>query len=300
MRGPGLHHGLPIVTVLALWTATFSLSCWRDIVGDSTAPPGGRRAAGAMDAMLGAGRSAVGGGMFDLADLYFHRGVQRSAPASSRDWALQRLARQISPEGRAHREGGDVREIMPWLWLAVRARPDHVDTYLVASFWLATAIGRRDLAIQLLTEAQQNIRCAYEIQLEKGRLYLRERRLAEAKSAFDAGLAFWPGDRDPRERDARLDQARLLLYRALLHETDGELAKAAANLRAIVTLFPDRSYLLDRAAELESGRSSALAASDYWQRLLDGEDRQRGDHPCDRDDHGTPHDRETHAPKSGK
>lgn len=273
----------PMFAVMSLWGAAFTVSC------NLTACPPGPHQAGsdrgsALGALFGESRVALGGVFYQNADKYFHRGVEH-ARAQAFDGALfQRLRDDISPRGHAHATGQQVTEIMPWLQFAIASDPHRIETYLVAAFWLATDADRPDVALEVLDRAQWNNPFSYEVQLEKGRILLHQHRADDARQAFDAGLAFWPGTHDPRDEGVRHDRASLLLYRALLYEAAGKKTQAIAALREILALFPARTHLLRRIATLEKGDRPALLAQEYWQRALADDTRQRRQAPCGRDD----------------
>lgn len=178
---------------------------------------------------------------------------------------------------------------MPWLRLAIRMDPHRAETYLVAAFWLSHEARRPNVALEILQEAQVAIPFNHEIQLEKGRLLLRQHRLDEATAAFEAGLAFWPGAVDPQSHEGRVDRASLLLYRSLLHEAAGRTEPAISDLAEIVKMFPERVSLQHRIEELRTGEGSTLSASRFWKQLISEEDEARQGAICPLD---TAHDHE--------
>lgn len=287
MRPPGPRAGWLVVVVLL--GCAFCLSCRMEIRGN-TVPPRADGARSVLASLFGESRLALGNSFYEKADSYFHRGIpHRKDRAFDRNVFLE-LRKQIAPEGHHHIAGGDVEEMMPWLWLALRANPGDIETYLVTAFWLAGDGGRVDKAHEVLDEAQRNIPYAYEVQLEKGRLFLREQRLHEAQAAFDAGLAFWRHNR-PEGDDARHDYASLLLYRALLCEAEGRRDDAIGCLEEIMAVFPERTYMQDRIDTLRRGDKPAFAASTVWANLLAADEKARHEAVCPFDDeHAHGHD----------
>jgi tetratricopeptide (TPR) repeat protein len=274
--------------IVLLWGASFVASCRLAVL--LPAPAATDAGSAVLGALMGSSRAALGHQFYETADTYFHRGVGHKRERAFTDAPFQRIKDEISPHAHVHLEGDNIGEIMPWLRFAISADPGRAETYLVAAFWLATDARRPDLALDLLNEAQWNCPFSYEVQFEKGRLHLHAQRIREARQAFDAGLAFWPGDLDPESEDARHDRAGLLLYRALIHEADGERDKAVAALEEILSLFPERRHLLKRIADLRSGEQPALLAGDYLQQLVEEDRDERRNAPCGRDEHEHDHD----------
>ena len=228
-----------------------------------------------------------------MADQYFHKGVKHLRPRAFNNSIFQKVADEISPKVHAHLLGTEVTEMLPWLWLAIQTNPRRLDTYLVAAFWLATDAQRPDLALNVLDEAQRNVPHSYEVQLEKGRLFLRQNRIAEAAAALDTGLAFWPGAGNRDSYDMQYDRASLLLYRAVVHELQGESEKAIAGLRQILRMFPERTGVKERIRQLEQGvDTSLLPAARLRQMLKDDDIRQHSATCTHEDEHEHEHDHE--------
>ena len=278
-----MRNSCPWLGVVVTWGAAFCVSCHL-----STVPPGppdaddGRSVAGAL---LGGSRIALGGRFYKLADLYFHKGVAHEKPVAFNDAVYQRAQEQISPRGHVHTDGRVVHEIMPWLWLATKADPHNVDTYLVAAFWLATEGGEPDVALDLLRRAQAANPFSYRIQLEKGRILVKEARLAEAADAFAAALAFWPGDDAPDSEEALYDKRNVLLHQALLHEVYGRNDEAIAKLEQVLELFPHLEALHKRIHELREGHEPSVLAAQLMRAMFSEVkearmecSRQHGDH----------------------
>ena len=281
---------LPSVRFLVWWGMlgltglVFTLSCLLVVVRPVEGESGERSVAAAL---FGESRLALSGHFYEMADMYFHRGVEHIREEAFSDGFFQKIYAEFSPRKHVHVAGHDVNEIMPWLKLAIRMDPHNVELYTVTAFWLATEGGHPNIALNVLHQALAHNPYCYQAQLELGRIYLRMERLQEAKRAFDAGLAFWEKAAQKESRDARWDKAALLLYRALLHEADGETELAAAQMREVVSMFPERKGLLARIAALEKGESPLVNARRYWKNVLVEETKQRAacKHTAEHEDH---------------
>jgi len=229
-----------------------------------------------VERILGSSRLALSSYFFDMADVYFHKGVEHVETRAFEDGFFQTVSKAISPERVVHAAGQNVKEMMPWIRLATRTDPHNLDPYLVGAFLLSREIGRPDLAHELLREAQYDNPKSYEAPLEDARVYLKEKNVPAAKHALDVGLAFWPGGKDPQDADARQDKAALLLFRGLLHEVDGENVAAIANYQEILILFPERTALQTRIESLRGGGQPSVLATWLWRDTLIQQDRQGG------------------------
>ena len=236
-------------------------------------------------AIMDAGRTAVSAYLYEKADLYFHAGKQRKTTLAFTGSPFQKLASQLNPTEHVHITGKGVEEILPWLWMAIRADPHNLQHYFVASFWLAHETGRPDLARALLAEARWNNPYSYTVAMEDAMIALKNKQIGEASLLLDAGLAFWERNAPTRNEDERSDKARMLLYRALLHEAAGNAPDAIRLLEEILALYPARKGIHARIDELKAGDRPSLLASGAWSDILRSEIDSQREHNCEYDDH---------------
>lgn len=279
MRRPSVKPGFWIVPlILALWGVAFTLACWL-----TSLPPEGISTEDERDSAtlkaLGATRVALGNRLFEEADRTFHMGVGVYRRAAFTN-GFVRLGRAITPEGHVHLRAEGVNELAPWLYFATRANPHNVEAYIVAAFWLAGEGGRPDLAARVLDEARSNNPRNYRVYLEKGRLALKNDNAAEAARAFDAALRLWESDSGTDKVQARLDRAEMSIYRGLLFENNGEITGALNCYGDMLKLFPERSGIRERVAELTATGRARAAPADVWRTIM----FQRR-HVCEREEH---------------
>lgn len=209
-----------------------------------------------MEAVFGEARFLLGNRFYQQADVYFHRGLEDEQPDrafSGGPFAILRNA--VEPAMHIHAETAtEIREIMPWLELAMRTRPDHAESTLVTAYWLGKRLQRFDLAEAVLLRAQQHIPYAYSVQLEKARLYLYQDRYREALAALNAAIAFWGKTANPENPDDRIDLADALTLRALLLEVENRPQEAIADYRSLLTIAPARPAPVQRLAALDQGK----------------------------------------------
>jgi tetratricopeptide (TPR) repeat protein len=178
--------------------------------------------------------------------------------------------------------------MMPWIWLAIRADPHNLTPYLTGAFLLSHEIGRPDLAHEILREAQYNNPFNYEAPLEDGRIFLREKKVQEARHSLDVAIAFWPGGRPTDNPDVQNDRTTLLFYRGLLYEVDGESQNAIDCYTQILDLFPNRKILESRIDSLKNNNQPSVLATRLWHGMLLKQDDQEG--ICHDREHGEHHD----------
>lgn len=263
---------------MLLMVITFCMSAKLTITGADIAMRGHDTSVAAM--LLGAGRKAISAYFFEIAEVYFHAGMERRRATAFEDSIYQKWLSAISPRIHVHRHGKEIDEIMPWMWLAVRADPSNVEHYLTVAFCLAHELKRPDLAHSVLAEARWGNPFNSKIALEDAVLYLREGQIETSMALFNAALAFWPLTEHSDEADANMEKARTLLFRALLFEAKGDNASAIADLEAILKMFPNRKSLQTRITELASGNAPSLLASTYWNDILHQELVEKKGHKC--------------------
>lgn len=248
--------------------------------------------ASAMGYLLDESRSIIGALCYAKAEEYFHGGIRPTRPVAFNDSWFQLWNGRIHPSAHHHLTGRAVNELMPWFWLSLQVDPHNTGTYLATAFLLSTEGHRFDLAHRVLREAQANNPFDPAIQLERAKLFLKQRRIEAARNALDAGLAFWPGRAAATSNDAMLLKADLLMYRGLLHEAYQELPGAIAAYRDILGMFPQRKVISDRLALLLSDRAPSVLAPDYWSAILEQDRQKRLHDTCGRKDDNHDHDKE--------
>src|SRR6266478_287898 len=153
-----------------------------------------------LKVLLGDGRRLFANHFFVEADVYFHSGYypsifdRREAPKDTRhltseegspeeeahekemqflgpprDW-IERFGRHFMVTEHTHLEGGNEREILPWLRLSAELDPQRVETYTVAAFWLRN-MDKIQEAEQFLHEGRRANPDSPEILFELGGLY---------------------------------------------------------------------------------------------------------------------------------
>jgi len=252
-----------------------------------------RTHASAVEAVLGEVRAAVSAECFEMADLYFHRGVGHQHPRAFEATVYERARAVVSPRMHQHLHGAtEIREIMPWLQFALRADPRNIEAYLVAAFWLAHEGGHVDAAREVLLDGQRNNPYAVRIQLALGRLYVHGGQFTQALQAFNAALAFSKVQAARATDAARLDRQQGLLYRALLLEALGKPDQAIADLTDLLALAPEHAALAERRDRLRRGLAPEIPARELLKRTVrKGADarhdcaREHGAPPCIHDQH---------------
>lgn len=241
---------------LSAWIAAFIFSCllsintpWHTVATAQSTQKSNE--SGVWSKMSKTTRSIIAQWCLEKADEYFHNGVpHKRKKAFSNDW-YQKIKRQLLSEKHIHLAGNKVKEIMPWLWLSAKAKPDEIETWLIASFWLASDVNQPDSAEKVLLSSQQFIGADYKIKLELGRLYFKQNNFEEATRAFDAALALWPGKYKSEDTETKNDMAKLLVYRAFLYEQTGARTQAIDALNKVLAMFPEREQLDKWIKELE-------------------------------------------------
>ena len=237
--------------------------------------------------MLGESRVLFSERFLQSADTYFHQGVEHHEEPAFQDSVFQKMEEEISPHDHVHIKGANIREIMPWLWLAIRANPHDAEPYLIAAYWLTREVKKPELAQEVLTEAFRRNPGDYRILFEQGALHMRLGRREKAERALTAALSVWERHEDEEDGEARKGKAEILSYRSLLYELKGEIEKARRDIEEIVLLFPKEQEWRVRVEQLRRGGRPEAEVMGSWKALLTApqEEEMFPDH----DDHDHPH-----------
>lgn len=107
-----------------------------------------------------------------------------------RDW-IEAFGRHFFPTVHTHLDGGDAREIMPWLKLSAEMDPNRIETYVTAAYWLRTRLNKPDDAEQFLRQGLRANPDSYEILLELGRVYNDKKNYRVARNIWELALGKW-------------------------------------------------------------------------------------------------------------
>ena len=233
--------------------------------------------------ILGPARNLLSEGLYERADLYFHKGAPHKKKQAFENNIFQQWEEKIHPTEHAHAEGREIAEVMPWLRLATKSNPHNVEAYLVASYWLNGTSMQPDLALGVMDEAIEKNPDRYELYLEKSRVYLGMNQLGNANKALEKALELiiLPEQKDPDQ--AALDLAFILNIQSYLYEAMGQQEQAIRATQTLLMLKPDQA---DFALRLEALRAGPLNPKQAQQKL---EKLFVRDH-----DHDHEHDHEHH------
>ncbi len=161
------------------------------------------------------------------------------------DWWTAINAARV-PSGHRHLHGERAeKEILPWIWAAVKADPHNIMAYTVGSFWLASRLERVDEAIRLLQAGIESNPYDYELPETLGRLLHHQAHdsvrayelLLSAKQKWE--VAWQRYEFRTGEAPDTFIYSRILRYLGLVCEARNEPEQAAAYYRAALPYVRD-------------------------------------------------------------
>src|SRR5262245_28372627 len=231
--------------------------------------------------LLGDGRRLFANHFFVKADVYFHSGYypsifdQGAAHRESghmagheesheeehekepdffgppKDW-VERFGRNFQITKHTHLEGGNEREILPWLKLSAELDPQRVDTYTVAAFWLRSRLGKVPEAEQFLREGLRANPESYEILFALGRLYQENYHdAARARNVWQLARRRWLEQEAAGKKSDKIDLEEITVSLARLEEDADNLAPAIEYLEEAKQLSPAPQALQKQIDELK-------------------------------------------------
>jgi tetratricopeptide (TPR) repeat protein len=245
-----------------------------------------------LKALLGDGRQLFANHFFVQADVSFHSGyypsifdrreTAKSSPMAGgqgeddghaghgeeahkremdfmgqpRDW-IERFGRRFRITEHTHLQGGQEREILPWLRLSAELDPQRVTTYTVAAYWLRTKLGKVKEAEAFLRDGLRANPDSYEILFELGQLCSENYRdTARARNLWELALSKWQ-KQEPQKEEPNLfalDQIAVNLGR--LEEEEGNLERAISHFELAKKASPRPEVLQKQIDELKQKLST--------------------------------------------
>ena len=261
----------PYLILLLLAAACFSLATYLEPRATGWNKRG--QSGNVLKLLLGDGRRLFANHFFVKADVSFHSGYypsifdQRKAPKDSRhmtakegepaeeehekqmdffgqpkDW-IERFGRHFMITEHTHLQGGDEREILPWLKVSAELDPQRVDTYTVAAYWLRD-LGKLKEAENFLHEGLRSNPNSYDILFELGRLYYQDYHdVVRARNVWELALRKW-SEQESGKKDADLLQfEQIAVNLGRLEEQAGNYERSAALLELVKKASPNPESL---------------------------------------------------------
>jgi tetratricopeptide (TPR) repeat protein len=136
---------------------------------------------------------------------------------------------------------GEERELLPWLKLSATLDPERPETYVTASFWLRSKLGKVTEAEQFLREGLQHNPGEPELLFELGRIYRENHKdNARARTVWQAALSQWHKTRTLDQEDDRFLCAQILVNLAALEEQEKNYPKSIEYLRQLLLVNPHK------------------------------------------------------------
>jgi tetratricopeptide (TPR) repeat protein len=276
---------LHILVLLLLLSAVFSLVTVLQPRALAWSQQGG--SGNVLKVFLGEGRRLFANQFFVQADISFHSGYYPSifdlaqAPKGSRhmtsqegtpeeeeherrmnflgpprDW-IERFGRHFMITQHTHLQGGNEREILPWLKLAADLDPQRIDTYTVAAYWLRVRLGKVAEAEQFLREGLRANPKSPEILFELGRLYFDNYKdPVRARNVWELALKYWQLQDAAKKQPDQFLFEELATYLARLEEDAGQLERAVSYLEMARKVSPNPAALQRQIDDLKRRQNS--------------------------------------------
>lgn len=239
--------------------------------------------------VFGEGREALSGSMMDRADLYFHGGLgHEDCPMHHEDaeedeqhhhehehdgriqlddeedheedygggW-WRTLNHRLHPHGHVHLVGErEAREMLPWMWAAIKADPNNEDAYIATAYWLDSKLHRPEAAITVLDEGLGHAPNSPDLLLAKGRiLYMHRDDQTHAIRLYRKALKAWLDQHDsppePGSDDGK-DYFALCLHLGKALAAAGERREALTIFQEALRYSPNPAALRQRIRELQA------------------------------------------------
>jgi tetratricopeptide (TPR) repeat protein len=271
----------PYLILVLLLSACFSVAtilqpqvmAWNDASGQRGS---------ILKLLLGDGRKIFAEEFFTKADISFHSGYyptifdQAQAPKNSRHMTseegspeeeeherkmnflgeprdlFERFGRNFIITQHTHLEGGQEREILPWLKLSAELDPERIDTYTVAAYWLRARVGKVKEAEDFLRDGLRANPNSYEILFELGRLYHDNYHdQTRARNLWELALRRWQEQQNENKNPDKFVLEEIETNLAHLEEESGNLAKAISYLQLALQISPNPDALQKQIDELK-------------------------------------------------
>jgi tetratricopeptide (TPR) repeat protein len=165
---------------------------------------------------------------------------------------LERFGRHFLITEHTHLQGGNEREVLPWLKISADLDPQRVETYTVAAYWLRTRLGKVREAESFLREGLRNNPNSYELLFELGRLYSEnEHDPARARNVWELALRRWREQEPKKAEPDTLALEQIAINLGRLEEKAGNLGRAVDYLETARAVSPKPEALQQQIEDLK-------------------------------------------------
>lgn len=166
------------------------------------------------------------------------------------DW-FEALGRNFVVTGHTHLEGGEEREILPWLELSADLDPQRIETFIVTAYWLADRMGKVAEAEQFLRRGLRANPQSHELLFELGRLlYKHKKDPAHAGNVWRLALRRWDEVEAGQEKPDYLGRERILVYLAQAEQEQGNYVQAVQLLQEAKKHSPSPEAIEERIQDI--------------------------------------------------
>lgn len=246
-----------------------------------------------LASLLGDGRQMVADYLYVRADVYFHSGYypsvfdqarqqeekdsdvshpeETNAPLDEgflgppQDW-IDRFSRHFRPSRHTHLHGQATAEMLPWLRLSAELDPQRIQSYIVASYFLRSHLGKKDDARDFLRAGLRANPNSPELRYELGRVYFENYQdIVHARNVWLGALRSWDQVEAPKplktesgdgERDIHL-HSRILDSLANAELDLGQTNQAIGYFKESKVESPFPARVQKRIDELEASLQHA-------------------------------------------
>ena len=167
-----------------------------------------------------------------------------------RDW-IEKLGRNFMLTEHTELEGERAREILPWLKISAQLDPQRIETYTVASFWLAERMNKPKAAEEFLRDGLRANPQSHEILFYLGRIYEHHFKQPDrARSVWLLALRRWDEVEGVREKPDKNSRNFILGQLAELELEQGNLSEAIRYFEEAKKYSPKPEALNDRINDI--------------------------------------------------
>ncbi|HWF19968.1 MAG TPA: hypothetical protein VG754_11910 [Verrucomicrobiae bacterium] len=141
-------------------------------------------------------------------------------------------------------QGGDVREILPWLQLSAELDPSRIETYMVTAYWLRKKMGKVDEAEAFIRKGLNANPGNPSLLFELGRLYHEDRKeINRPRNIWEMAVDKLDATPEPHTEEQNFMLMQLTLNLARLEESQANLQAALHWLERLEKVSPEPEHV---------------------------------------------------------
>ncbi|MFH1791180.1 MAG: tetratricopeptide repeat protein [Candidatus Omnitrophota bacterium] len=178
---------------------------------------------------------------------HHHHHHHHHAESAVSENPLLRIGQAIDITEHRHLSGKDSKEVLPWIYYAVKLNPHNITAYDTGAYWLASRLGQPEKALDLLRDGINNNPESWALNRTAGVIYYDQKDYRNAIKHLEQSVRLGEA-----EHYDKFDRRTVYVPLAECYDKTGSPDKALKLYERVLKDFPGNESVLNKISYFES------------------------------------------------